>query len=115
VFDFLTRTKTLHSPPHEGGGHGGGDLGLSRTFVRAVAERDQAVLGVTPEEVLNSHLLVFAAEKARRDERVVDFDQFKRGAVKGVKVFWAVGGAPGYAVEETTPTQGKVWVWKRYI
>ncbi|GFZ45521.1 hypothetical protein JCM24511_03247 [Saitozyma sp. JCM 24511] len=87
VFDFLTRTKTLHSPPHEGGGHGGGDLGLSRTFVRAVAERDQAVLGVTPEEVLNSHLLVFAAEKARRDERVVDFEQFKRGAVKGVKVF----------------------------
>lgn len=87
MFDFLTRTKTVHNPPNEGGGHGGGDLGLSRAFVQAVAEGDQAVLGVTPEEVLNSHLLVFAAEKARREERVVRFEEFKKGAMTGEDVF----------------------------
>lgn len=83
VFDFLTRTKTIHNPPNEGGGHGGGDLGLARAFVSAVAENDQSLLGVTPEEVLNSHLLVFAGEKARREERTVRFDEFKRDCLEG--------------------------------
>jgi len=40
------------------------------------------VLGVTPEEVLNSHLLVFAAEKARKESMVVDFASFKAEATK---------------------------------
>lgn len=67
--------------------HGGGDLGLSRAFVQAVAKNEQSVLGVTPDDVLNSHLLVFAAEKARREERVVRFDDFKRDALAGKSVF----------------------------
>ncbi|ORY34263.1 putative NAD-binding Rossmann fold oxidoreductase [Naematelia encephala] len=85
VFDFLTRTKTLHEPPLEGGGHGGGDSGLSRAFVKAVAGLDQTRLGVTPDDVLNSHLLVFAAEKARREKRVVDFELFKKGCLAGTE------------------------------
>jgi len=83
VFDFLTRVKTIHNPPSDGGGHGGGDTGLARTFIRAVAENDQSILGVTPEEVLNSHLLVFAAEKARKEGRVIDFGEFKESALAG--------------------------------
>ena len=50
--------------------------------MRAVAEKDQTVLGVTPEEILNSHLLVFAAEDARKQGRVVDFGQFKEWAIR---------------------------------
>lgn len=86
VFDFLTRTKTHHKPDLEDdtGQHGGGDQGLSRTFVRAVAEKDQSLLGVTPEEILNSHLLVFAAEEARKQGRVVDFGQFKEWAIRAI-------------------------------
>lgn len=87
MYDFLTRTRTAHHPKMDGGMHGGGDVGLSRAFVKAVADKDQSVLGVTPDDVLNSHLLVFAAEKARREERVVRFDEFKRGALAGEKVF----------------------------
>ncbi|SPO01440.1 related to dehydrogenases and related proteins [Cephalotrichum gorgonifer] len=79
VFDFLTRTKTTHSPALDGGSHGGGDMGLARAFVASVASNDQAELGVTPGEILNSHLLVFAAETARREGRVVDFDEFEKG------------------------------------
>lgn len=87
VFDFLSRVKSVHTPPMDGGGHGGGDLGLSKAFVEAVARKDQTILGVTPEEILNSHLLVFAAEKARRDERVVRFNDFKSSALRGETVF----------------------------
>ena len=83
MYDFLTRTKTIHRPPSEGGDHGGGDTGLIRAFIRAVATDDQSVLGVTPEEVLNSHLLVFAGEKARREGKVIDFEDFKAKAVNG--------------------------------
>jgi len=41
-------------------------------------------LGVTPEEILNSHLLVFAAEKARVDGIVVNFEDFKKAALTEV-------------------------------
>ncbi len=73
----------MHNPPNEGGGHGGGDTGLARAFVRAVAKDDQTVLGVTPEEVLNSHLLVFAGERARKEGKVIDFEEFKEAALAG--------------------------------
>ena len=81
VFDFLTRQKTVHTPHNEGGLHGGADVGFSRTFVKAVATNDQTLLGVTPEGILDSHLLVFAAEKARLDGNVVDFQNFKAEAL----------------------------------
>ncbi|KAK0388501.1 hypothetical protein NLU13_4744 [Sarocladium strictum] len=82
VFDFLTRERTHHAPKLEGGYHGGGDTGLARTFVNSVATGDQMVLGVTPEQVLDSHLLVFAAETARKEGRVVDFADFKANALQ---------------------------------
>lgn len=82
MFDFLTREKKHHAPKLDGGYHGGGDTGLARTFVESVAAQDQMVMGVTPEEVLDSHLLVFAAEAARKETRVVDFAEFKSQALK---------------------------------
>jgi hypothetical protein len=71
----------------EGGGHGGGDAGLARAFVKAVSTNSQSALNVTPEEVLNSHLLVFAAEKARRQGSVIGFEGFKKSAMEGEKVW----------------------------
>lgn len=83
VFDFLTRTKKTYSPDNGIGAHGGGDAGLAASFVDAIQSSDQSYLGVTPEDVLNSHLVVFAAEKARRDGAVVNFDTFKSQALAG--------------------------------
>lgn len=79
----MTRTsrKVVPSELPGGGAHGGGDAGLSAAFVAAVASGDQSKLGVTPDDVLNSHLTVFAAEQARREGRVVDFDAFKMDAM----------------------------------
>jgi predicted dehydrogenase len=84
VFDFATRKSTKYEPtdPDAGDhGHGGGDTGLIATFIEAVARRDQSLLGVTPQEVLQSHLMVFAAETARREGTVVSYPEFLKQIV----------------------------------
>ncbi|KAL7419291.1 hypothetical protein Q5752_006128 [Cryptotrichosporon argae] len=86
IFDFLTRTSTKHEPPVLPGGHGGSDTGFSQAFWSACHKNDQARLGVTPEDILDSHLLVFAAEQARLESRVIDYAEFKTLAVNGGEV-----------------------------
>ncbi|KAJ8486896.1 hypothetical protein ONZ51_g4537 [Trametes cubensis] len=80
VTDYRTGKSTLHTPESEGGGHGGGDLGLISAFVEAVRTGKQEVLGTDVTEVLRSHLTVFAAEKSRRDGVVVDCVAFEKEA-----------------------------------
>jgi hypothetical protein len=41
-------------------------------FVAAVAARDQAMILSGPDESLETHRMVFAAERARCDHKVVD-------------------------------------------
>ena len=53
-------------------GAGGGDFGLMKSFVEAVAHQDPARILSGPDETLESHLIVFAAELARRENRVLD-------------------------------------------
>ena len=82
VTDFHGPTPKTYTvrPPSEGGGHGGGDLGLISAFVRAVKTGRQDVLGTDVVEVLKSHLTVFAAEKSRREGRVIDVEDFEKDA-----------------------------------
>jgi hypothetical protein len=86
LHDFLTNKTTTHRPPREAGGHGGGDSGLAINFVNAVkavkkgelqAENAQEkYLGCSLEEVVRSHVAVFAAEKARRGKEEVAWKRF---------------------------------------
>ncbi|KAG2158803.1 uncharacterized protein EDB93DRAFT_1237632 [Suillus bovinus] len=78
VTDFRTGHKTMHHPKNEGGGHGGGDLGLIRTFVEAVRTNNQELLGTDVSEVLKSHLTIFAAETSRRKGTVIDCAKFEK-------------------------------------
>ncbi|HNR68301.1 MAG TPA: Gfo/Idh/MocA family oxidoreductase [bacterium] len=75
-FDFLSDTwsKTPVSSGHATllGGHGGGDYRLMEHFTAAVADGDQKQILSGPEESLESHLMVFAVEKARRQNKVID-------------------------------------------
>lgn len=83
VHDFETGITRVHEPRQEGGGHGGGDAGLVRQFLRAVdavdgggmgaAEAQREFLGCDLEEAFRSHAAVFAAEDARKERRVVDW------------------------------------------
>lgn len=82
VTNFKTRITKTHRPVNEGGGHGGGDMGLIRSFVEAVRTEKQSVLGTDAQDVLKSHLTVFAAEKSRREGRVIDCAEFEKEARK---------------------------------
>jgi len=75
--DFLTdKVATINTDTSSDGsllsGHGGGDYGLMDNFVRAVAENNPAHILSGPDETLESHLMVFAAEQARLENRVVE-------------------------------------------
>jgi len=73
-FDFLTNKKTIISPSDGDelaqSGHGGGDYGLMRSFLTAVRENDQSKVSTGPDVTLDSHLIVFAAEKSRLNNTV---------------------------------------------
>lgn len=76
LFDFLTdQTRIIETDSPDGsilGGHGGGDYGLMDAFVSAVAAGDQSLILSGAEESLETHRMVFAAERARLEHRVVD-------------------------------------------
>lgn len=74
-FDFLTQEwQTIDTDAGDAGilgGHGGGDGGIMEAFVAAVASGDRTHILSGPEETLESHLTVFAAEEARHQGSVV--------------------------------------------
>lgn len=86
VYDFTTELFQHYNPPRRGGGHGGGDDGLAQQFLKAISavdnhdmtvdEAQTEYLGCTLEEVIRSHALVFAAEEARTQRKVVDWKQW---------------------------------------
>ena len=53
------------------GGHGGGDFALMANFVEAVRKQDSNLILSGPEETLETHMMVFAAEQARHNDIVV--------------------------------------------
>lgn len=84
VHDFEDdSTRTYHPEVPKNSHHGGGDDGLTQQFIKAVAAVKNAsmdvrkaqvdYLGVTLEEVIRSHAVVFAAEEARREKEIVDW------------------------------------------
>ena len=58
------------------GGHGGGDEGLMRAFVGAI-NGDRAGVLTSARESVASHLMAFAAERARLRGEVVDMELFR--------------------------------------
>ncbi|WP_309572718.1 Gfo/Idh/MocA family oxidoreductase [Deinococcus sp.] len=76
VYDFLTeRIETIDTAAEEGtydlSTHGGGDDGLVRAFLAAVAAGDPRLILSGPLETLESHTMVFAAEHSRREAQIV--------------------------------------------
>jgi predicted dehydrogenase len=84
VYDFLTRSERLITPPPAGAmnaaaGHGGGDAGLMDAFTSAVATGNRELISSGPRESLASHLAVLAAERARLNGTVEDIDPERAG------------------------------------
>lgn len=72
--DFLTEERIeIDCSGGEGmasDGHGGGDAGLTSSFVEALAQNDSSIIVSGPEETLETHLAVFAAERSRLEKTV---------------------------------------------
>lgn len=74
--DFLTGKKFVWDedisklPGYEG--HAGGDWGIVKDFVLAVANQDESYLSSTIDVSVESHIMGFKAEKARLGNKVVN-------------------------------------------
>jgi len=79
VTDFTSNTTEKYAFDTTGG-HGGGDLGLIKTFIQAVRQGKQEVLGTDVADVVKSHMAVFATEASRKEGRVVDCIEFEKKA-----------------------------------
>lgn len=79
IHDFVAGGKETIRVKEPMDGHGGGDYGIIREFVRLV-EKDGAVSGPTAAEIsVQSHLMAFAAEKSRLEKKMIKMDDYKKG------------------------------------
>jgi predicted dehydrogenase len=70
-YNYLSETTSEILIEQPASGHSGGDNALMQNFVAAVARRAPELILCGPKEALETHLTVFAAEQARRENRVV--------------------------------------------
>lgn len=75
----IAKSSPAQTNPHiKLTGHGGSDYFLIDSFIEAVIRNDPSFVCTDVEDSFRSHLIVFAAEFARRNRSVVDIDEFCR-------------------------------------
>lgn len=81
LFSYLTgTTEQIDVPaPHIADRHGGGDFNLLESFVEAVRTGDMSQIVSGAEISLETHALAFAAETARKENRVVPLSEVYAG------------------------------------
>lgn len=79
VYDFETQKTTEHAASGKdgiAGGHGGGDIGILSALYHSVCGDYQGKSLSDISVSVANHLIVFAAEKSRKEGVVIDFDQY---------------------------------------
>lgn len=76
--EYLSGRSETHVWGKNGDGHGGGDTGIMRDLVRFLRDPRAEVPFAPARESLTSHLLVFAAERARKTGTVVAYEEFEK-------------------------------------
>ena len=81
LFDHLTGKEELilHTKMNieTESGHGGGDYLLMKSFIKSIREKSTTEPLTSAQESLESHMMAFAAEKAREKNLVIDLEDFK--------------------------------------
>jgi len=72
LYEFASRASTFFDVTGDGSGHGGGDAVMLDTFVDALWSGEPERFTSQGAESLATHAIVFAAERARRTNSVVD-------------------------------------------
>ncbi|MGE6261290.1 Gfo/Idh/MocA family protein [Heyndrickxia sporothermodurans] len=68
IFDFLTKQETVIKFDNPVSGHGGGDNGIMRTFLREIQFGNKGDSVSSTSASVRSHLMAFAAEESRLNE-----------------------------------------------
>ena len=78
-FDFISKAeKTIELDSSSDQGHGGGDYRLMRDFTRLVRNNDIHNGRTSAADSVHSHLMAFAAEQSRLENRVINLEQFRQ-------------------------------------
>ncbi|MHB9037953.1 MAG: Gfo/Idh/MocA family protein [Armatimonadota bacterium] len=77
--DFISGGKTSIQLSSVGGSHGGGDYFVIKSLTEAIRANDPSAVLTTTQESLGSHRVVFAAERARIEKRVVQINELISG------------------------------------
>ena len=72
LYDFVTRQSQFFDVTGDGSGHGGGDAAMLAAFVDALWSGEPGGFTSQGAESLATHSIVFAAERARRTNTVVE-------------------------------------------
>ena len=78
VCRFEDNAHIRHQIAEQTGSHGGGDSNLMHNFVQAIRTNDAAAVLTSASQSLTSHKIVFAAERARREKRVVELSELAK-------------------------------------
>lgn len=84
LHDHLSNQSEKIEVPPAASGHGGGDFGVVRSFVRAM--RGEAEALTTARHSLESHLMAFAAEESRLTGTIIEMSQFRQRAERGERM-----------------------------
>ncbi len=76
--DSLTGKEEVIRKTGMSDGHGGGDEGIMKAFIRNVGGEDRTKVLTDARASLESHLMAFAADISRLEERVVKMDEMRK-------------------------------------
>ena len=78
IYRYRDNATTVTKLPAQSGSHAGGDHNILCSFVKALRDNNPAEVLTGTAESLASHRIVFAAERARLEKRVVELDEPSR-------------------------------------
>ncbi|QCJ44366.1 Gfo/Idh/MocA family oxidoreductase [Bacillus sp. S3] len=86
IFDFLTKHETIIKFDNPVGGHGGGDNGIMRTFLREIQFGNSGHGVSSASASVRSHLMAFAAEDSRLQQgKSINIDDYYEILVENFK------------------------------
>ncbi|MEH7085058.1 Gfo/Idh/MocA family oxidoreductase [Neobacillus drentensis] len=86
IFDFLTKQETVIKFDNPIGGHGGGDQGIMRTFLREIQFGNKQDSVSSSSVSVRSHLMAFAAEESRLHQgQSIHIDDYYNSLIEKVK------------------------------
>lgn len=87
IYDFLTKQETIIKFDNPVGGHGGGDQGIVRSFLRDIDQQGEGESKSSASVSLRSHLMAFAAEESRLNKgQSIELDEYYGEIMDGVGV-----------------------------